>query len=160
MPGLNMGEFSSEANSGPLDSYIAVTGKRLRPNIVSAGLKTGGDCGAGVFQLTGSNIFDRYGINGTPLGQAPYGLQGKTVTSTIYGGNEVAMTYFLFLHEAVGDLLILPNPFSGKGLTSFPSMISYRKGDQGLARIDIRANTFSLDRPESIHVSPRCPVKR
>jgi RHS repeat-associated protein len=121
---------------------------------------TGSPCSvARVVPLAGNDIFSRYGITGKPLGLPPYRLQGKTLLSTMYGNNQIAMTYFLFLHKAVDDWVLIPNPFAGAGLTSIPSRISYRHGDSGLGRIDIPANTFTLNRPESIHVSPQCPTK-
>ncbi|HEU0098852.1 MAG TPA: RHS repeat-associated core domain-containing protein [Allosphingosinicella sp.] len=116
-------------------------------------------CGR-ISTLAGESPFKHFGVTGAPLGLPPYGLQGRTVLSTIYGDNKVAVTYFLFLHKSVNDFMIIPNPFVDRGLTSIPSRISYRVGDAGLARIDIPANTFSLNRPESIHVSPQCPTKK
>lgn len=161
------GRNPARACSG--DNCIEVPGPESSPQpglppMVPAAAETSGPnenaCSIGIYQLAGSDIFSRYGITGTPLGLAPYGLQGKTVLSTMYGDNKAAVTYFIFLHKAVDDFLIIPNPFVGSGLMSVPSRVSYRIGATGLARIDIPAGTFTLSRPESIHVSPQCPTRK
>jgi hypothetical protein len=163
------GSGRNPARSCTGDNCVEVTGPKPSPQpalppIIPAAAEASGPnenaCSTAVHQLAGSDIFSRYGITGTPLGLPPYGLQGKTVLSTMYGDNKVAVTYFIFLHKAVDDWLIVPNPLVGSSLMSVPSRISYRIGASGLARIDIPADTFTLSRPESIHVSPQCPTKK
>jgi hypothetical protein len=128
--------------------------------VVTASL-TDNPCGseASVYRIADTRQFWSRGVMGETLGLPPLRLQGNRINSSFYGTNEQLMSYFYFLSGAADDIFVWPSLFGGTTLTSLPSRITYRVGDTGLGRIDVPANTFKLNRHETIHVSKQCPLR-
>ena len=107
----------------------------------------------------------KFGVTGKPLGLPPYGLQGKTVTSTFYGSASKMSGYFNFLTNTAGDSAAIPNPFA-LGMRSLPSGITFRYSlSANDYRIDVPMGALGspqdgfLNRPESLHRNgEQCPV--
>lgn len=108
----------------------------------------------------------KFGVTGRPLGLPPYGIQGKTVTSTFYGTVGKMFDYFGFISGKAADRNLIPNPFA-PGVRSVPSGITLRYSPSANDfRIDVPIGALGspsdgfLNRPESLHRNGnQCPMK-
>jgi RHS repeat-associated protein len=85
---------------------------------------------------------------------------GSAVQTDFPGTIAQAAGYFAFLSRAAGDLYLAEIPFTNIAI-SLPSGMTMRVGSDGDPRIEVPANTFSLNVRERIHIREvkQCPVK-